>query len=93
MRDKKLILLMPLRSVLFILVFVVVSAITGKQLPEISSIWSVTASLINISLVLALVMITKKHGGFLRLINYEKHTIPNPTCLSIPTLCSALVAV
>lgn len=72
MRDKKLILLMPLRSVLFILVFVVVSAITGKQLPEISSIWSVTASLINIALVLALVMITKKHGGFLRLINYEK---------------------
>ena len=63
---------MPLRSVLFILVFVVVSAITGKRLPEISSIWSVTASLINIALVLALVMITKKHGGFLRLINYEK---------------------
>lgn len=72
MRNKKLILLMPLRSVLFILVFVIASAVTGKQLSDISNIWSVVASVINILFVLALVLITKKQGGYLRLINYEK---------------------
>lgn len=72
MRNKKLILLMPLRSVLFILVFVIASAVTGKQLSDISNIWSVVASVINILFVLALVLITKKQGGYLSLINYEK---------------------
>ena len=72
MRNKKLILLMPLRSVLFILVFVIASAVTGKQLSDISNIWSVVASVINILFVLALVLITKKQGGYRKLINYEK---------------------
>lgn len=72
MRNKKLALLMPLRSILFILVFVAFSAATGKQLADISNIWSVAASVINILFVLALVLITKKQGGYLKLINYEK---------------------
>ena len=72
MRNKKLILLMPLRSVLFIVVFVFVSVITGKQLEDISNIWSVAASIINILFILALVLISKRQGGYLKLINYEK---------------------
>ncbi len=72
MRNKKLILLMPLRSVLFILVFITVSAVTGKNLSDISNIWSVAASVINILFVLSLVLITRKQGGYLKLINYEK---------------------
>ena len=77
MRNKKLILLMPLRSVLFILVFVIVSSVTGKRLADISNIWSVAASVINILFVLALAFISKKHGGYLKLINYEKgKTLP-----------------
>ena len=72
MRNKNLILLMPLRSLVFILLFVIASAVTGKQLSDISNIWSVAASVINILFILTLVMISKKHGGFLRLINYEK---------------------
>lgn len=72
MRNKKLILLMPLRSILFILVFLTVSAVTGKDLSDISNIWSVVASIINILFVLALALITKKQGGYLKLINYEK---------------------
>ena len=72
MSNKKLILLMPLRSVLFILVFVIASAVTGKQLSAISNIWSVAASVINILFVVALVLITKDHGGYRKLINYEK---------------------
>ena len=72
MRNKKLALLMPLRSILFILVFVAFSAATGKQLSDISNIWSVAASVINILFVLALVLITKNRGGYLKLINFEK---------------------
>ena len=72
MRNKKLILLMPLRSILFILVFLTVSAVTGKDLSDISNIWSVAASVINILFVLSLVLITRKQGGYLKLINYEK---------------------
>ena len=72
MRNKKFILLMPLRSILFILVFLTVSAVTGKDLADISNIWSVAASIINIVFVLALALITKKQGGYLKLINYEK---------------------
>ena len=63
---------MPLRSILFILVFLTVSAVTGKDLSDISNIWSVVASIINILFVLALALITKKQGGYLKLINYEK---------------------
>ena len=72
MRNKKLILLMPLRSLWFILIFVIFATVTGKQLADISNIWSVAASAINILFVLALVLITKNQGGYLRLINYEK---------------------
>ena len=72
MRNKKLILLMPLRSLIFILVFITVSAVTGKNLSDISNIWSVAASIINILFVLSLVLITRKQGGYLKLINYEK---------------------
>ena len=72
MRNKKLILLMPLRSIIFILVFLTVSKVTGKDLEDISNIWSVVASIINILFILALIMITKKQGGYLKLINYEK---------------------
>lgn len=72
MRNKKLILLMPLRSILFILVFLTVSAVTGKDLADISNIWSVAASVMNVLFVLSLVLITRKQGGYQKLINYEK---------------------
>ena len=64
--------MMPLRSLLFMLVFVIASVVTGKQLEDLSNIWSVAASTINIMFVLALVLITRKQGGYLQLINYEK---------------------
>ena len=72
MSNKKLILLMPLRAILFILVFLTVSAVTGKDLADISNIWSVAASVMNVLFVLSLVLITRKQGGYLKLINYEK---------------------
>lgn len=64
--------LLPFRCVIFVLVFVISSAITGKSLDGISNIWSVVASAVNIITIMILVLITKKNGGYSKLINYEK---------------------
>ena len=63
---------MPLRSIIFIAVFIVISMIAGRSLSDISNTWSVTASAVNIITTAALIFITKNDGGFKKLINYEK---------------------
>ena len=64
--------LLPLRCLFFILIFIISSVITERSFDEISSIWSVVASVVNIATILLLVFITKKNGGYKKLINYEK---------------------
>ena len=63
---------MPLRSIIFIAVFIVISMISGKELIDISNTWSVVASAVNIITIAALILLTKNDGGFKKLINYEK---------------------
>lgn len=70
--NKALPFLLPVRCVIFSLFFIIVSLITSKNLNEISNIWSVVASAVNIFLILFLVLITRKNGGYKELINYEK---------------------
>ena len=72
MNRKILPFLMPLRSIIFIAVFIVISMIAGRSLSDISNTWSVTASAVNIIAVTALIFITKNDGGLKKLINYEK---------------------
>lgn len=72
MDKNKLSLLLPFRCVVFTLVFLIGAFVTGRSLNEISNIWSVVASLVNIATILLLVMVTKKNGGFATLIAYEK---------------------
>ena len=55
-----------------IALFVTVSLVTGKELDEISNIWSIVASAVNIVTILLLIILTKKRGGYAKLINYEK---------------------
>ena len=64
--------LLPLRCMIFVLIFLIGSVITNKSLTEISSIWSIVASIVNITTILLLVLITRKNGGYKKLINYEK---------------------
>ncbi len=66
--------LMPLRSLIFIAVFIVISMIAGRGLSDISNSWSVAASAVNIITVAALIFITRGEGGLRKLINYEKGT-------------------
>lgn len=72
MNHKNLPVLLPFRSVVFALIFVIGSFVTGKTLGEISNIWSIVASLVNVVTILVLVLVTRKSGGYAKLINYEK---------------------
>ena len=64
--------LLPIRCIIFTIIFIIASFITGKNLNEITSIWSIVASAVNIFLILLLVLITRKNGSYKKLINYEK---------------------
>ena len=70
--NKKLAYLLPLRCVVFVLIFLGASLVTGKALSEISNIWSVVASLVNLVTILLLFALTRKDGGYGKLIRYEK---------------------
>lgn len=73
MNNKCLYLLLPFRCIVFLLIFILGSTVTSKNLDEISYIWSVAASAVNIVTILLLVLIAKKNGGsFTQLIAYEK---------------------
>ncbi len=65
--------LLPIRSVIFVLIFTVGSAIVNKELGEISHWWSVAATLVNIITVSVLVIAAKRHGRtYGELINYQR---------------------
>lgn len=64
--------LLPIRCIIFLLIFIIASFITKKELDQISNIWSIVASIVNIATILLLVFITRKNGGYKKLINYEK---------------------
>lgn len=73
MTNKRLYYLLPFRCIVFLLIFIIGSTVTGKTLEEISYIWSVAASAVNIVTILLLVLIAKKNGGrYAQLIAYEK---------------------
>lgn len=71
--NKKLSFLLPLRCVVFLLVFVGGVMITGKGFEDITNWWSIVASVVNIATILLLVFISKKQNKtFLGFLNYEK---------------------
>lgn len=72
--DKKTIFfLLPIRCVIFFLIFIIGSAAVDKQLNEISNWWSVAATVVNILTILLLVTAAKKNNmTYAKLINYQK---------------------
>ena len=70
--NKKLSFLLPFRCIIFVLIFIIASLVTGKSLDEISNIWSIAATAVNAVTILLLVLLTRKNGGYAKLINYEK---------------------
>ena len=72
MKNRHLPFLLPFRCIIFFLIFIISSAVLNKSLDEISNIWSVVATVVNIITIFILILATKKNGGYLKLINYEK---------------------
>ncbi len=73
MSRDKLPYLLPIRSVIFVLVFVLGSEITGKELSEISNWWTIIATIVNALTIILLVRISEKNGiTYWDLINCKK---------------------
>ncbi|MCR4641147.1 MAG: CPBP family intramembrane metalloprotease [Lachnospiraceae bacterium] len=69
----KLAFLLPIRSVVFLLVFLLGSGISGKGLSEISNWWTIVATIVNVFTIILLIGISKKNGiTYWDLINYRK---------------------
>ena len=73
MDRNKLAFLLPIRSVLFILIFIFGSRIIGKSLSDISNWWTTIATAVNIFTIILLILVSKKNDmTYLELINYKK---------------------
>ena len=73
MNRDKLPYLLPIRSVVFILIFVLGSLITGKELSAISNWWTIVATVVNIFTIMFLIVVSKKNDmTSWELINYKK---------------------
>lgn len=70
---KKTYLLLPIRCIIFLLIFVIGSLLTGKKTEDISNRWSIAASLVNI-LTIAIIVFTAKLQSktYADVINYQK---------------------
>lgn len=69
----KSLFLLPIRIVLFILTFSVISVLSERSLTEFSCWWSVIASVINLVVIgIFLVVLRAENISYAKLINYEK---------------------
>lgn len=72
-KSSKLKFLLPIRSIMFILIFVIGAWITKNKVSDISNWWSIVASVVNIITIIILVTVAKKMKiTYSKLINYEK---------------------
>lgn len=73
MKKENLKYLLPIRSIMFIIIFVVGSYITKKSLNDITNWWSIVATIVNVITILILIFVAKRIGSsYKELINYEK---------------------
>ncbi len=92
MNKKFLPYLLPLRCVVFLLVFIVGSAIMGKALDEISHWWSVAATVVNIFTILLLFGITKRQNSSYReLIGFKKASAKQIILMTLVILVIGMV--
>lgn len=65
--------LLPIRSVIFLLVFVIGSIVVGDEVSMISNWWSVMATIVNVFTIILIVCVAKKSNKtYGEVINYQK---------------------
>lgn len=73
MKRSLLPILLPIRSIVFLLTFVMCACLVGTDLSQIGHWWSMIAVIVNIFTILLLVYAARKNGQtFWQLINYQK---------------------
>ena len=73
MKNSKLKYLLPIRIIMFILIFVIGSIVTKQNLNDITNWWSIVATVVNIVTILILVAAAKKmKSSYWKLVNYKK---------------------
>lgn len=73
MDSKKFKFFLPIRSIAFILIFLVITWITKKSLEDITSYWSIIASCLNIWMIIAMVLIFKRNKmNYFEFMNIHK---------------------
>lgn len=72
-KGSKAALLLPFRCILFVLVFVIGAALTGKNVKDINNWWSLVATAVNIVTILIVVLAAKRSGkGFKQFMGLTK---------------------
>ena len=72
-RKSYLVYLLPIRSIVFLLVFVIGAWITKQGIDGISNWWTIVASVVNIITILMIVLLAKKSkSSYRELINLQK---------------------
>ena len=72
-KNKFMVYLLPIRCVIFALIFVAGAIITKQKIDDISNWWSIAASIVNIIIILMLFFIAKNNkSSYQELINYQK---------------------
>lgn len=71
--NKNMVYLLPVRCVVFFLIFIIGAMITHQKVEDISNWWSITASIVNIVVILILFIIPGKNkSSYWKLINYQR---------------------
>lgn len=68
-KNSRLAFLLPFRCIVFVLIFVIGAAVTGKKTEELSNWWSIAATVVNIVTVLMLFAAARHLGGYRKLMN------------------------
>ena len=59
--NKSMVYLLPIRCVIFVLIFVIGAIVTKQKVEDISNWWSIVASIVNIVVILVIYFFTKKN--------------------------------
>lgn len=78
MKEKKYLILLPIRIILFIILFSIIALITQNNLQDISKYWTLGVVICNFITIAILFLVCKKnHTNYWDLIDYKKSKLKN----------------
>ena len=89
--NKNMVFLLPIRCMIFALIFVIGAIFTKQKVEDISNWWSIVASIVNIVIILIMLFFTKKNkSSFWELINFQKGKTKAKQIIEISVLILAI---